>query len=697
MKSRSLLLIIPLTCISITLSAQYFSFEKKMVSIHRSEFSRYGYNISTSGNFAIIGSIFDPLDENGENYVYYAGAACMYLRNDSGKWTFMQKIADPDRTMSGCFGYSVAVSGNTAVIGSLLSTITDSNGNPTGKKGAAHIYEYDGQNNWTHKNKLVIPDLSGIDYFCHKVAIYGDYVAVSAPNENDDTSSVTYDVGYVYIFERDAGGTWQQITKLSAFDRQDGDFFGWDLSLSNNTLVVGVRYESEDQNGSGTVLNAGSAYIFERNPSLPVWNFKQKIVAPDRSENDYFGQSVSIYGDYIIIGANSEDQDEHNSNTLSAAGSAYIYKRDASNYWSFYQKLTASNRKAGDKFGSSVFLYDSMAVIGATNADMDENNLDSIADAGLVYIFEMDETGNWEEKQIISALHRAKDDRFGYSISGADNYLFCGSPYHDLNLSGEDSIDNAGVVCLYERCNGNPDPVAGNIIENGDFEECMLSPWQKFNSTIDDVVATYQVIDGACKVIPHKLSPSPEIWHVQLAQPFSPSQIDELEQNKTYTLSFTARAEEDYRPCQIYFGQNETPYEAVLDELILLYTEPDTFSFEFKMDSVYSTMSLAFDIGNEKSWACFDNIVLLEKETAGIQDNLSSLIRIHPNPATDHIKISGTELIKAQLYNLTGMLVKEQAVKNTEIMLNTMNLPKGIYIVKVSSLNSETSKKIIIQ
>ena len=106
---------------------------------------------------------------------------------------------------------------------------------------------------------------------------------------------------------------------------------------------------------------------------------------------------------------------------------------------------------------------------------------------------------------------------------------------------------------------------------------------------------------------------------------------------------------------------------------------------------------LAFDIGNETSWACFDDIVLLEKETVGIQNNLSCSIRIYPNPASDYIKISGTDLINAQLYNLTGMLIKEEVVKNSEIMINTMDLPKGIYIVKVSSLNSETSKKIIIQ
>ena len=129
----------------------------------------------------------------------------------------------------------------------------------------------------------------------------------------------------------------------------------------------------------------------------------------------------------------------------------------------------------------------------------------------------------------------------------------------------------------------------------------------------------------------------------------------------------------------------------------MLDNEPDTFSFEFEMDSVYSSIMLAFDIGNETSWACFDDIVLLEKETVGIQNNLSCSIRIYPNPASDYIKISGTDLINAQLYNLTGMLIKEEVVKNSEIMINTMDLPKGIYIVKVSSLNSETSKKIIIQ
>jgi len=116
---------------------------------------------------------------------------------------------------------------------------------------------------------------------------------------------------------------WNQIIKAVASDRAASDYFGYSVSISGDYAIVGAYYEDEDTSGANTLTNAGSAYIFMR--SGTSWSQQQKIVASDRAVGDYFGYSVSISGDYAVVGAYGEDEDTSGANTKSYAGSAYIF------------------------------------------------------------------------------------------------------------------------------------------------------------------------------------------------------------------------------------------------------------------------------------------------------------------------------------------------------------------------------------
>ena len=179
--------------------------------------------------------------------------------------------------------------------------------------------------------KTVASDRAASDLFGISVAVAGDYIVVGAYNEDEDASGANTlsNAGSAYVFKKDQGGTdnWGQIKKIVASDRAAIDNFGRSVAIAGDYIVVGALYEDHDASGANALSDAGSAYVFQKDTGgTDNWGQLQKIVASDRGASDIFGHSVAIAGDYIVVGANSEDEDASGANTLSDAGSAYVYK-----------------------------------------------------------------------------------------------------------------------------------------------------------------------------------------------------------------------------------------------------------------------------------------------------------------------------------------------------------------------------------
>ncbi len=163
------------------------------------------------------------------------------------------------------------------------------------------------------------------------------------------------DQGAAYVFVR-SGGTWTQQDKLRAATGTVGDFFGGSVAISGDTVIVGAYF-----NDVGANANQGSVYIFTR--SAGVWTQQEKLTAGDGAANDLFGFSVAIDGDTAIIGAHLADAGMNVNQ-----GAAYFFTR-SDGAWSQTQKLAASDAAAGDLFGFSVALDAETAVIGASGKD----------------------------------------------------------------------------------------------------------------------------------------------------------------------------------------------------------------------------------------------------------------------------------------------------------------------------------------
>lgn len=325
----------------------------------------FGSSVSISGDYAIVSAPHQTL---------WKGSVYIFL-NSGGTWSQVQKITASDGASNYQFGYSVSVSNNYAVIGTHPQVA---------RNGVAYIFENDG-GTWSQAYKALASDGATSDRFGYSVSISGDYALIGAYEEDHDASGGNQitSAGSAYLFYR-SGGTWSQIQKLVASDRATDDNFGKAVSISGNNLVVGAYREDHDDTGASYIWNTGSVYVFKNNSGY--WTESQKLIASDRAYGDYFGSAVSISGDHIVIGADSEDEDASGANTQSSAGSAYIFVNDAGT-WSQDQKVVASDRAANDHFGFADAVSGSHALIGANYEDQDASGGSTKNASGSAYLY----------------------------------------------------------------------------------------------------------------------------------------------------------------------------------------------------------------------------------------------------------------------------------------------------------------------
>jgi predicted amidohydrolase len=327
------------------------------------------------------------------------------------------KLLAPDGATGDVFGESVSIAGNTVVIGSVYDDhpgATDA--------GSAYVFVLSG-GVWTQQAKLTAADPAASDYLGAAVSVSGDTAVIGATG--DDHAGGT-DAGSAYVFVR-SGTVWAQQAKLTASDAATSDGFGSAVSVSGDTAVIGVLADSH----AGGVY-AGSAYVFVR--SGGVWTEQAKLIASDAAASDYFGVSVSIFGDTAAIGAFGDDLTGGTN-----AGSAYVFTRSGG-AWTQQAKLTASDAAAFDSFGASVSVFGDTVIVGAYEDDHAGGT-----NAGSAYVF-VRSGGTWTQQTKLTASDAAASDVFGRSVSISGDKAVVGA-YGDDQGSGA----YAGSAYLFVR------------------------------------------------------------------------------------------------------------------------------------------------------------------------------------------------------------------------------------------------------
>ena len=176
--------------------------------------------------------------------------------------------------------------------------------------------------------------------------------------------------GSAYIFEKDSLGTWVEQSKLVASDASAGALFGNSVSLSGGSVIIGA------QSDSNNFAYSGSAYIFERD-NAGVWIESIKLIAADGQESDYFGKAVGITSNAAVVGAPNVDD-----NGIST-GATYLYQRNTLGDWVLVNKMYAADSTLLDGYGSPIATDGSTILISAPGEDTKGTN----ANSGAVYLY----------------------------------------------------------------------------------------------------------------------------------------------------------------------------------------------------------------------------------------------------------------------------------------------------------------------
>ena len=303
------------------------------------EDDEFGISVSIDGSYAIVGAHQD----NNIGF-YETGSVSIFEHTEMLGWVQQPKLLAGDAAQYDHFGTAVDIRGNYAIVGAL-----DCDVNGEQNAGAAYVFKRETQG-WEQKAKLTANTPGLNNQFGNAVAIDGDYAIVG--EEDSDNYSYT---GAVYIYER-SGETWSTPIKLTAEDATAGDFFGHSVSIDGDYAIVGAYWDDIDG-----IANAGSAYIFHR--SGGTWIQQAKLVADDATKDDWFGCSVSISGDYAMVGSHQDDDGGAQS------GSAYVFHRTGTTTWTQIRKLTAGDAAGGDNFGRAVSIRGEYGMAGAPYSD----------------------------------------------------------------------------------------------------------------------------------------------------------------------------------------------------------------------------------------------------------------------------------------------------------------------------------------
>ncbi len=313
----------------------------------------FGAAVAISGDTIVVGAYGDDNGFNSDQ-----GSAYVFVRSGT-TWSQQAKLTVGDGAANDWFGYAVAVSGDTVMIGAPLDDFGS-----TVNQGSAYVFVRSGVA-WSQQQQLNATDTADSDNFGFAVALQGGTSVIGAPADDVSGSS---DQGSACVFVR-SNTTWSQQQQLIASDGASGDLLGYAVAISGETVTIGAP---RDDNGGN--VDQGSAYVFVR--SSTTWSQQTKLMSSDGADGDTFGNAIAISGDMVVVGAPTNDVGGN-----ADQGSAYVFVRSGAT-WSQQQQAQASDGTGNDNAGSAVAISGFTALVGTPNDDVNGNT-----DQGLTYVF----------------------------------------------------------------------------------------------------------------------------------------------------------------------------------------------------------------------------------------------------------------------------------------------------------------------
>jgi hypothetical protein len=435
----------------------------------------FGGAIALDGDTLVVSQIGDDSGASGVNGNQFdvsgpnSGAVFVFVKS-GGTWVQQAYLKASNPAANNSFGSSIALDGDTLVVGSVGQDTSASN------SGAAYVFTRTA-GVWTQQAFLKASNPGASDNFGRSVDVDGDTLIVGAPNEDSNAVGVggsqsdnsSGNAGAAYVFVR-SGSSWVQQAYLKASNTGADDQFGFSVALVGDTLVVGAVNEDSNAvgvNGSqanNSESNAGAAYVFTRAGS--VWSQQAYLKASNSDSGDQFGIALAMDGETLVVGSAGESSSSAGVNgvqldeSATAAGAAYVFVRTAG-VWAQEAYVKASNPGADDLFGIDVALHGDTLVVGgfhensnATGVDGNQSD-ESADDAGAAYVFRRNGS-TWSQLAYLKASNTQAGDVFGGTCAVFDATIVCGANAESSNATGvngdqtNDLAPQAGACYAFE-------------------------------------------------------------------------------------------------------------------------------------------------------------------------------------------------------------------------------------------------------
>lgn len=431
-----------------------WAYEAKLLASDGAGGYRFGQGVRLDSGMAAV---------SAPSASWAMGVTYVFVDEGDGAWSFDQQLVSEDAMSNDFAGLGLALDAGIVVVG---VPADDERGNDA---GAAVVYELQGAKGWSETATLLASDGTGATGAGGASAIFNNIAIVGAPSQwsgpgtatvfergvegdwsetavlSDGTGEFGTLFGYAvtvseetvivgargldghtgrsFVFDRDTDGDWVESQVLITSDASSGDRAGWSIASDADVAVIGAVF------GDSGFSDAGSAYVFERN-EVGVWAETAAVAADDGEYGDHFGESVAVSGGRIVVGSVYDDDLGNDS------GGVYVFDRDLDGEWGQSAKLVASDGVDDQQFGTVVACFDDLVVVGAPGYGETQ---------GAVYVFEYIVGFGWLEVAKLAATNGGGGDLFGCSIACDNNQIIVGDRLDD------DTPWDAGAIYLFSR------------------------------------------------------------------------------------------------------------------------------------------------------------------------------------------------------------------------------------------------------
>ena len=364
----------------------------------------FGFSVDTDGYYAVVGA---PLKDSGRGAVY------IFKKQDSGTWAFSRQLLSSNPQVNSFFGYDVAIDKNYIVVGQY--------GYDNGgfvNAGAISFFRRTWGDKWNQEDFIVSPISSANEEFGKSVDINDNYIVVGTPGSNSNK-------GRAYLFEIESDYNLTQLSSFSEITSTLTNYAGYSVAVNSSFVSVGAI---GNDNGKGIVH-----LYYKDQGGEDNWGLYDSLVASDGVNNDAFGSSISMSGNYIVIGA----PDKMHSDGSAFAGAVYIFKF-IEDQWYEIKKIVGYGETStyeSNNFGKSVYINNDYIIVGSPGAR---------SSRGIVDVFYRKKS--WDHLEKIVFAGGNSGDNFGCSVamSDYDKTIIIGAYAGDTP-----SVTDSGAISFY--------------------------------------------------------------------------------------------------------------------------------------------------------------------------------------------------------------------------------------------------------